>query len=558
MPHSDETTVHFTCPRCMSWLKAPARMAKLRRRCPRCQLVVEVPGESRKPINAEGYGLQQGSASQPATPPDYIPVVCHLCHTRMYGTVAQVGQTLVCPDCGTSAVIPPPPASRTSAAKQVMFEEYSVLDEAQPISNARHDYEKSLIRVFCPRCNTMMYAEANQVGQELVCPDCRTPTKVPHRSEQSANQAHEIGSYALIGEVAQTSGETLEAEQTHLMACCSLCGTRLDVTSDQAGQTLVCPDCGRPVVVPSSTEKGQGRGAIGVNKIWSELPVIPEYVPHRDYRDPEMVAAREAAERDGHRQADDLGRPSMRPLRLLFIGTFSFPFSQDTLGRTMSLAATAVLGPFLLAFGFAGGAVEAGGWADAAVWIGKMMFAVSGMGILVAWIVTASVCGLAILRGTAYGSDVIEDYPNVLALEGLVEPVYVVFAAIFGALPGAVVLTGRHLSEDSAFLGIGISQFLFTPICLLSMLETGFVLNPFSVRVWQSVWCSRQAWGLFYVLSLALVAGAIVIEAATVAIGGWIMGTIVCGAVVTLTWLIYFRLLGRLAWFCSGEQHSEE
>ena len=494
MARTDDTSLHFTCPRCLSWLKAPSSSANSRHRCPRCQLVIEVPQQSRKPVKDEGYGLQQEAGPLPAAQPAYIPVICHVCHTRMY-------------------------------------------------------------------------AEEDQVGQRLVCPDCDMPTIVPRPAEKSAKKprsADEIGQYALVNEVDRTTGETPAAQRSYVVACCSLCQTRLDVTTDQAGQTLVCPDCGRPVVVPCQPKDnagaGQGRGASDTSSTWiepPEPPTRPDFVPNRDYRDPEMVAEREAKLAEQERVAR-LATHRIPPLKLFFVDTFSFPFSQELLGRTLSLIATAILTPPLLGFAFAGGPVEAGGFADAAVWIGKMLFAAIGMGLLLTWIVTASAYGLAILRDTAYGNDAVRNYPNVLTLEGLTDSVYIIFAIIFGALPGVFIVRLWNPSEISELLGISISQLLFAPICLLSMLETNSLLNPLSLSIWRSVWRSWRAWALFYLLSFVIVTIVITLQAASVSLGGPALGIVVSGVVATIAWIAYFRLLGRLAWFCSGQQPPVE
>jgi hypothetical protein len=142
MTHTDDASLHFTCPRCMSSLKAPPKLAKSKHRCPRCQLVIEVPEQSRKSVKADGYGLQQDAGPRPTTEPAYIPVICHVCHTRMYGAAEQIGQAMVCPDCGTATVVPPPTGSSHPAAKHVTYEEYPLLDEVHPAAGDHHVYEK--------------------------------------------------------------------------------------------------------------------------------------------------------------------------------------------------------------------------------------------------------------------------------------------------------------------------------------------------------------------------------------------------------------------------------
>src|SRR5262245_23203333 len=44
-----------------------------------------------------------------AAQPKYIRVPCRLCGTVLHAAETQVGQPIVCPDCGTGNIVPPPP-----------------------------------------------------------------------------------------------------------------------------------------------------------------------------------------------------------------------------------------------------------------------------------------------------------------------------------------------------------------------------------------------------------------------------------------------------------------
>ena len=80
----------------MARLKAPSVVAGKRHRCPRCQLVFEVPQQTQATVQDNGYALRLEGDST-ASREVYIPVICTVCHTRMYGTLEQVGQELICP-----------------------------------------------------------------------------------------------------------------------------------------------------------------------------------------------------------------------------------------------------------------------------------------------------------------------------------------------------------------------------------------------------------------------------------------------------------------------------
>lgn len=550
----NDNSLHFTCPRCMSWLKASPHMAKSRHRCPRCQLVVEVPEKSQHRPKEDGYGVQKEPTASPAPPTNYIPVICHVCHTRMYGTVEQVGQELACPDCSTKNIVPPPTAApMPPPARQVHREEYALLDTWQGTSGVKAVEGHSLIRIICPQCSTMMYAHADQIGMKLVCPDCEMPVVVPRPEDPHAQKHGDVGQYALLNEVDRTTGETPAAERTYIAVNCPRCNTRMQADLDQVGQTLTCPDCSTKVVVPSprtgQTWEGQGRATSEINKTWSEPPARPDFVANKDYRDPEMVAEREA-ERAAREEAAQQAAQGWPPLRLFFAGTFTVPFSQDLLGRTLGLMAYAIVTPVLLGLGFGGG--QSGSEVE---WIGRLFFVLSAAGLLLFWIVTASAFGLAILRETAFGNEQIQHCPNLLALEGVFDVIYVVFALIYGALPGLFLAGLTPPIQLYAQLCVNLSQFVFTPICLLAMLEAGSLLKPLSPPIWRTVWNSWQAWVVFYMVSFAMFVATIALQVTAMNIGGPVLGIMVSGVVNTVVWLAYFRLLGRLAWFCSG-QHA--
>ncbi|MFO7905012.1 MAG: hypothetical protein R6U98_20270, partial [Pirellulaceae bacterium] len=102
MTSSGRSSVTYLCPRCHAKLSANAEDAGERRECPHCRKVLKVPGT----------GTPADSTSQRSHSPSKtggianIPVICPLCGTRMYATTDQIGQTMVCPDCLESVVVP--------------------------------------------------------------------------------------------------------------------------------------------------------------------------------------------------------------------------------------------------------------------------------------------------------------------------------------------------------------------------------------------------------------------------------------------------------------------
>lgn len=143
-------------------------MSGKRGRCAKCHQPFTVPKVRQRPVPLEEM-------------PQYIGVDCRLCGTRMYGGPDQIGKELKCPDCGARTVLPPPPKPKPKNIPEAMFgEQYELWepDEA-PLPTALVAQQPSLIAVKCRRCDTLMYATAQQVGQQMSCPDCGMKHVVP-------------------------------------------------------------------------------------------------------------------------------------------------------------------------------------------------------------------------------------------------------------------------------------------------------------------------------------------------------------------------------------------
>ncbi len=200
-------SITVTCPVCATRIAATREQMGQKVPCPDCNTPVEVresvksapPKRSVRTMDpAEEYplwGVGQPPPNVKAVYQTYIPVECSLCRTRMLATEAEVGQKLTCPDCGTATVVPPlaKPASRHGAGAPADGKEtsYDVRADGGTPAPEPAAYE-SYFPVICPLCNTRLHASPEQVGQELVCPDCQThipvlaPTASPRKIDPMA------------------------------------------------------------------------------------------------------------------------------------------------------------------------------------------------------------------------------------------------------------------------------------------------------------------------------------------------------------------------------------
>jgi hypothetical protein len=243
------------------------------------------------------------------------------------------------------------------------------------------------------------------------------------------------------------------------------------------------------------------------------------------------------------------------PLGLFFSGVFTFPFRLKSLSEflTLALGAVALVAAIRLAL-WCNGADREGidRFTRMSLWNGLLLSVAFGGIVLPLWTCLASAYGLAILRDTSYGGEAVEDWPNVLALEGLGEWMYVLSGLLLAALPGVLAAPLWNWLGISRALAVALTVPVLFPVLLLSMLETDSPANPFSPSVWKSVWYGWLAWAEFYVVTLATAALGAAFLIYLRRRGGWATEAVATGVVVTAAWMIYCRLLGRLASFCSG------
>jgi len=469
MPSTNDSMLSFACPRCRARLKVSASQAGTRHSCPRCQLLLEVPRHSQKNSPGEEYPLHRETDPSSSGPPVYIPVICFVCYTRMYGTIEQIGQKIVCPDCGASATVPPPPPESPKLETPVVEAEgYSLRGEVS--GAASRAAEESQVRVYCTLCNTLMYAPLNQVGELIACPDCGTLVLVP----QPPPLQEKIDPMAGAGE-----GYPLASR-------------------NQVGPTETAPQPPEPI---SSADESDT--VTQAKRDWKPKP----------------------------------RRPTL-PRRPLLTGTFSFPFSRNARGYTLGLAVWAAA-----IFGSLGAAIQM----DA---VAGFVFVAVGVVMALMWFAFASVCAIGVTRDTADGCDEVQNWPDVAFLEWLGESLYVFMAFSVSLLPGIglawlVTKTGR----PGELLMLGSVFFAF-PIVFLSMLETGSLFGVFSLPVWQTFGVGWRGWATFYLLAALLLTAATVVVMAAFRIAGF-FGTVVEPLVFTVVWLSYFRMLGRLALYCT-------
>jgi hypothetical protein len=314
---------------------------------------------------------------------------------------------------------------------------------------------------------------------------------------------------------------------------CPRCASRVDIGRVPRGAALTCPLC--------SLEFDLSGGP-----------------------NPNAEAAERLAQDDGHGDTDvsrakqqaaweAAGR--MPSLGLFFSGTFRFPFYRQTLPESLTLLIGAVVvltAAWLAIWSQSSDSAAVDKFLRVGYWHGLLLAIVVGTPAAAGWLVVASAYAVTVVRETSYGADAIESWPNFFLLEGLGDSLYVVNGLILTSLPGVLAVPLWRWLDVSRSLGIAITIPVLFPIVLLSMLDRNSPVSPLGPTVWRSVLHGWRVWLGFYVTTLAAAAMAVGLAAAAARYGGLVGGMAVAGAMIGAGWIVYFRLLGRLAAFCAG------
>jgi hypothetical protein len=90
----------------------------------------------------------------------------------------------------------------------------------------------------CHICKTSLSADDAQAGQQVRCPTCLTPTRVPAGQSRAASP-----SAAMFPGMSRTPGKRYGFN-------CGYCSSRLEATEAMAAQDGQCPTCGNNITIP--------------------------------------------------------------------------------------------------------------------------------------------------------------------------------------------------------------------------------------------------------------------------------------------------------------------
>ncbi len=535
-----ENFIYFGCPRCTNPLKAPADRAGRRQRCPVCQWAVRVPRESRR-TDFEEYTFHDSAAPAVDAAPE-IAFTCPICHTRMTAPQEQAGQQIACPDCRTPVTVPAKFARR-SRNQPAPLDAYALCEDYDPASPPAP--QPHYIPLLCERCGTLMQVALDQVGSEVTCPDCGKAKVVQlpwlHGNQDAPTTTE---SYEVYEEIGQPPPESI-AYQEHVGFACR-CGTRLHALAAEAGQPLTCPACGRSVTVPSPRRKRPKPDPA------QQIDGQYETVAAADVPRPHVwFVGRFSAMLDKHGRLPPDRPPSRWPL---LSGVFTFPWRHGAWAVWLSLSVWAMLisAMELIGVTLARSFVPGAGLGAAAPSVIGMLLETLGGCLAVAWAGVLFINLLAILGDTAAGADEVGQWPNSSHFLDWAGTTLFVINSLGLSVTAGIGLGWLFERVDlpGGYAVVGIPVVLF-PLVLLSMLEVNSPLVPLSKAVCRSLVRNGRAWIGFYLESILLLSVTGGIAVAALVPGNPFLAVPLLAVTIVAASMIYFCLLGRLAWCCA-------
>ena len=204
---------------------------------------------------------------------NFIYFGCPRCTSPLKAPIRNAGQRQRCPLCQWAIDVP-------RESRRSDFEEYTFHDDSAPAVDTEPE-----IAFDCPVCHTRMTAPKDQAGQQLACPDCRTPVTVPAKFvPRRRKQLAPLDAYTLCEDYDPASPPAPQAE--YIAVFCGRCGTLMQVAPDQVGSNITCPDCSTSKVLEVPRLHGK-RGASLTTESYevreeSGQPP-PESVAHQEY-----------------------------------------------------------------------------------------------------------------------------------------------------------------------------------------------------------------------------------------------------------------------------------
>ncbi len=456
--------------------------------------------------------------------------VCTACGAVLPVGESHLGKKCRCGRCGKVSVVSGDHNSEDHNAEDSPRRRA----KRSPASNQR-------IHFYCRVCDTHLAARAQDVGRKAKCHDCGALTQVPPPPKprpKKVPKAMHGQQYGLWGVDDAPSPAELRAKQPKFFPVfCRNCDTLMHAKFEQVGKKLACPDCGAKTVVVEPLKPKSKKS-----------PLVPD--GHEYQLDAKHVLPKRLMPQFTHSQTVDReARAAVDPIRQERVDRPKIPRLPILQGVMKMLVRMPVVTWY---FWLSGVALTAGGFLLIVSMINPIaaipFFLAAAAGALLSLSAIAAIC-LAVLTESSEGNDRLYNPPGPVFLDWMGDVFYLIFPAVLAMAPWWLLCMTlqQELTREHQGLLMFVGWLFTFPLLLLSSLENGSFMEPFSFRIFGSVTKRPGHWLLFVVESAVIVGGTLAAVGAMAtrspAAALFVIPLCVASA------LLYFRILGRFAWW---------
>ncbi len=488
-----------------------------------------------------------------------LRVVCSQCGARVLVPQLRPGARLRCPKCGAALKLPAGtvPTGKDAAGFLPAQEESHPLGSGptaslKPAENLGAEIDDLILADVQPTESPPKHAEPKDDGPKYHIPPTELPPpptmhvgspQAPRQEDQSATGATPGGSHT-------SDADDGEYKLANDLGPLPIPAEKLGAASESVViRKPVAPPLPAPAV-PTIGTSGAGEFDLGFDPGLSPSRA-PRWQMRRMFAGFRARAASALQGGDGSKSAT--GKPSKYtpyatlddPRRAFLRGVFEFLFYLDVLPHWIKLwfstTLELVFASWILSL------IGSGFLEIVVIWLVALASLLGFALVAMTWAV-----GSAILEDTAAGMSHVENWPESLVLDDFSSLIFPAAALFYSALPSAGI---NWLAADGMpqiwLLEVAIGLILF-PLAILSIMETGSIIQPVSPPVFRCLWDRPGTWFWFYGESSIILALAGWISFLLWR-GGGIWRFALAAAISTGAIIIYFRLLGRLGLVCANQ-----
>lgn len=418
----------------------------------------------------------------------------------------------------------------------------------------RRRAEEQVIGFSCRVCDTRLAAQAKHVGRKAKCPDCGALTAVPPPSEPTpprqprAMHGQQYGLWDVEG--APTGAELAASQPKFYPVWCRVCDTLMHARINQVGKKLTCPDCGAKTVFKEPPPPMAKKSVLVPDGLEYQIDTtnLPPSRPLPQFAVPKPEPTKPKAELPPIRE-ERRRRPKMPRV----------PIVQGVLKMLVCSPVTTWI------FWLTGVSLCVVGFLMLVVSLNPIaaipFFFAAGLTTLLQLGALSALC-VAVLTESSEGNDRLYNPPGPVFLDWAGDVFYLAVSATLALAPWWLLC--RVIEQDVPMLGqaaVMLVGWLFTfPLLLLSSLENGSAWEPFSPRIFGSVARRPGHWLLLVIVSGVIVGATVFAYSAvvTMALRESLLIALLEMPLLVVACLIYFRILGRFAWWLAESLAEEE